>query len=232
MWYLGAEDRRRIAEYYDRSVGYVDRHIGRLFVALRERHARRPVVAALTADHGEEFWDHGHFEHGHDYYSEVTRAPLLFWSPGTVPSERTVEELVGLVDVGATLTELAGLPTHEAAAPDEGRSLVASWSGGSEDLQPLPRFAGGNLYDLPAVLVEEGTWRYILRGNDKAELYDVGRDPEERFNLAAEHPEVAAHFRTLMKPRLDAFLQTEAGKGPEDLSPETLKALQSLGYVQ
>ena len=30
-------------------------------------------MAALTSDHGEEFWDHGGFEHGHDYYREVTR---------------------------------------------------------------------------------------------------------------------------------------------------------------
>ena len=77
LW-LGPEDRRRLEEYYDREVGYTDTHIGRLFAALRERHERRPVVAALTADHGEEFWDHGQFEHGHDYYAEVTRIPLVF----------------------------------------------------------------------------------------------------------------------------------------------------------
>jgi arylsulfatase A-like enzyme len=236
MLWLGPEDRRRIEEYYDRAVAYVDEHVGRLFEALRERGTQRPVVAALTSDHGEEFWDHGHFEHGHDYYREVTRIPLVFWSPGLLPAGREVDGLAGLVDVGATLLELAGVESPPPAAADEGRSLTALWQGGGEDgselPQPATRFAGGNLYDLPAVLLEDGSWRFILRANGMAELYDVTRDPEEHFNLTHDHPQLVERYRQVLEPRLAAFIEGGTGDKPQELSPETIKALRSLGYVQ
>jgi len=238
MLWLVPEDRRRIGEYYDRAVGYVDRHVGELFDALRARAGERPVVVALTADHGEELWDHGHFEHGHDYYREVTRVPLIFWCAacpaGTVPAGRTEGALAGLVDVGPTLLELAGLEPPPAAAPDEGRSLAAFWraEGPESRPPPAPRFAGGNLYDLPAVLIEDGPWRFILRANGEQELYDVENDPRERRNLAGEKPEVAERYRQVLEPRLATFLGDGAGDGPAEISPETLESLRSLGYLQ
>jgi arylsulfatase A-like enzyme len=153
LW-LGPRDRDRIRQYYAGAVAYTDKHVGRLFEALRARGAKRPVVAALTADHGEEFWDHGHFEHGHDYYREVTWVPLVFWGAGAsaVPAGRTVNEVVGLVDIAPTLVELAGLPAVVPQAPDEGRSLagVLASDGAAPSAFP-PRFSGGNLYGLPAV---------------------------------------------------------------------------------
>ena len=231
LW-LGPRDRARLEEYYDRAVRYTDEHIGRLFAALRERSGERPVVAALTSDHGEEFWDHGHFEHGHDYYREVTQIPLLIWGPGRVPAGKVVSGLVGLVDVGPTLLDLAGLEAPQPMAVDKGRSVSPLWQGAEgEEWPALPRFAGGNLYNLPAVLVEDGPWRFLLRANDRQELYDVSRDPEERYNVALEFPEVAERYRQLLEPRLAAFLEDDAGQKPAQLSPEELRALKALGYV-
>ena len=242
LW-LSPEDRRKLEDRYDLTVSYVDEHVGRLFSALREHRAVRPVIAALTSDHGEELWDHGHFEHGHDYYREVTRIPLIFWSPGSIPASLTVSSLAGHVDIGPTLLELAALEVPPPATPDEGRSLVPLFrpadpaagedtelGDGSEDRAP-PRFSGGNLYDLPAVLVEDGRWRFILRANGQQELYDVGRDPEERFNVALQNPQVAERYRQLLEPRLATLIQDDEGEEAE-LSPETLEALRSLGYVQ
>ncbi len=232
LW-LGPRDRARLEEYYDRAVHYTDEHVGRLFAALRERSGERPAVAALTSDHGEEFWDHGHFEHGHDYYREVTQVPLLVWGPGLVPAGQVEGGLVGLVDVGPTLLDLAGIEVSEPAAADEGRSLAPLWQGAAdgEKRPALPRFAGGNLYNLPAALVEDGPWRFLLRANDREELYDMNRDPEERYNVAGDFPEVAERYRRLLEPRLAAFLVDDAGNKPAELSPDELRALKALGYV-
>ena len=232
MLWLGPEDRRRIEDYYDRAVGYVDAQVGRLFAALRERDGR-PVIAVVTSDHGEEFWDHGYFEHGHDYYREVTRIPLIFWGPGSLPAGRVEDGLAGLVDVAPTLLELAGLEAPAPEAPDEGRSLAPRWNAADPESKPppAPRFAGSNLYHLPAVLMEDGPWRFILRANGAQELYDVTADPAERHNLALQHPEVAERYRQALEPRLATFL-TGSGDGPAEISPETLEALRALGYVQ
>jgi len=230
LW-LGPADRRRLEEYYDGEVGYLDRHVGRLFSALRER--RRPVVAAFTADHGEEFWDHGHFEHGHDFYGEITRAPLAFWGPGRVPEGRTVAELAGLVDVSPTLLDLAGLGPEAPKAADEGRSLVPTWeSDQAATGPPPPRFSEGNLYDLPAALVEDGDWRFLLRANGVSELYGAFDDPGERHNVAFDHPERVRLYRALLEPRLDAILKNGEGGDSLPISPETLQSLRALGYVK
>jgi arylsulfatase A-like enzyme/uncharacterized membrane protein YhdT len=233
LW-LGPRDRERLQQYYAAEVAYTDKHIGRLFEALRARRAKRPVVAAVTADHGEEFWDHGHFEHGHDYYREVTRVPLLFWGAGMVPEGRTVTTLVGLVDVAPTLVELAGLPAMAPQAPDEGRSLAGLWTtaAGTEDLAAPARFSGGNLYGLPAVLVEHGPWRFLLRANGMQELYDVTRDPQERHNLAFEHPDVSERFRLALEPQLAALMHTGKATAGQKVTPEQLEALRALGYAR
>jgi arylsulfatase A-like enzyme len=232
LW-LGPQDRERLKSYYAGEVAYTDRHVGRLFEALRARRSKRAIVAALTADHGEEFWDHGHFEHGHDYYREVTWVPLLFWGAGVVPAGRTVTAVVGLVDVAPTLVELAGLPAVQPEAPDEGRSLAGVWDAGDRaDAAAPARFSGGNLYGLPAVLVEHGPWRSLLRANGTLELYDVTRDPQEHHDRAFEEPELARRFRQALEPQLAGLMHTAAGGTAPKLSPEQLEALRSLGYVR
>jgi arylsulfatase A-like enzyme len=230
-WWLIPKDRERIATYYDRAVRYLDEHVGRLFTALGERAKTRTVIAALTSDHGEELWDHGGFEHGHDFYREVTQIPLFFWGPGVIPGGLEIDEVVGIVDIPATLAELAGVEPLPLEEPDEGRSLARLWKDGEPEWEPRPRFAEGNLYQLPAALVEDGPWRFILRANDKEELYDVVNDPEERYNVAQAHPEATQRLRQLVAPRLKELLLSEDAGGAE-LTPEQLDALAALGYVQ
>jgi arylsulfatase A-like enzyme len=233
LW-LGPRDRDRLRQYYAGEVAYTDKHVGRLFEALRARGASRRVIAALTADHGEEFWDHGHFEHGHDYYREVTRVPLVFWGAGAVPAGRTVTSVAGLVDVAPTLVALAGLPAMVPQAPDEGLSLEGRWgaSAGTEAPAAPARFSGGNLYGLPAVLVEDGPWRFLLRANGVQELYDVARDPLERNNVAFANPEATERYRRVLEPQLAALLHTGEGATATKLTPEQLEALRALGYAR
>lgn len=233
LW-LGPRDRERLRQYYAGEVAYTDKHVGRLFEALRSRGAKRRVIAALTADHGEEFWDHGHFEHGHDYYREVTWVPLVFWGAGAVPAGRTVTTVAGLVDVAPTLVELAGLPAMTPQAPDEGRSLADQWgaSAGTGTPAAPARFSGGNLYGLPAVLVEDGRWRFLLRANGMQELYDVTLDPLERHNVALANPEATERYRRVLEPQLAALMHTGEGATAQAITPEQLEALKALGYVR
>ena len=76
---LDESDQRFVMAAYDEELLYVDRHLGRLFAGLESRDLFEQALVVLTSDHGEEFWDHQRFEHGHTVYEEQLHVPLLFW---------------------------------------------------------------------------------------------------------------------------------------------------------
>ncbi len=137
----------------------------------------------------------------------------------------------GLVDVTPTLLELAGLDSPDPDGPDEGRSLVAAWDNPDSWQTPL-RFSEGNLYGLPAALLQDGLWRYLLRANGVEELFDAGADPGDTQDLVREHPELVARYRAILQPRLDALIEAGAEGGPAEIDPEAAEALRALGYIQ
>ena len=70
--------RRRRNGCASTGIAAVDAAIGEFVDALETLGLLDQTALVVTADHGGEFWDHGQFEHGHDYYAEVTRIPLVF----------------------------------------------------------------------------------------------------------------------------------------------------------
>ena len=84
----GAAERERVGELYAGEIRYVDHELARVLAALRELGLYERALIVLASDHGEEFWEHGRYEHGHTLYDEVLRVPLFFKLPGTGPSAR------------------------------------------------------------------------------------------------------------------------------------------------
>ena len=65
------------------------------------------TTIVITADHGEEFWEHGDFEHGHTLYDELVRVPLIIKFPAKVRRARQkVTAQVRLVDIMPTILAL------------------------------------------------------------------------------------------------------------------------------
>ena len=69
---------------YDGEIYAADEAVRMLFDGLREQGVLDKTLVVLTADHGEEFLDHGFIEHGWSLYNEVLHVPLIFWRPGVV----------------------------------------------------------------------------------------------------------------------------------------------------
>ncbi len=89
---------------YDNAIAFVDAELERFFGALPP-----DTVVVLASDHGEEFWDHGGFEHGHSLYDELLRVPLIVKAPGLAGGRSDLP--VSLLDVAPTLAVAAGLDT-------------------------------------------------------------------------------------------------------------------------
>ena len=82
MLKLSAEQREWVRKLYDDEVRYVDENVGRLLGHLRETGQYDDALIIVASDHGEEFWEHDGFEHGHTLYNEVLRVPLMIKLPG------------------------------------------------------------------------------------------------------------------------------------------------------
>lgn len=191
-------------ERYDGEVRYVDGEIGRLVDYLRRTRPR--AVLAITADHGEEFGEHGGRYHGTTLYEEQVHVPLFITTLGGAPrlGVRRIAAPVGLVDLGPTLLGLADiLPSARMRGVDLGPWLAT------------PRPAAEDR--LPPVFSEIGSKKLVGAGNNRllcdvaldfCELYDVATDAQEHRNLAGAQPERVQAARR----RLDAWLTEQSAR--------------------
>jgi hypothetical protein len=124
-----AEQKKEIRDAYDAEVRYTDNQVTRLLDALETRGLLDTGTLVVTADHGEEFWDHGGVEHGHSHHGEITDVPLLLVTPGVMPGRQP--GIASLIDVAPTIRSIAGL---EPAGIDLRRGVgaervAAAWGG-------------------------------------------------------------------------------------------------------
>ena len=188
----GAKEAERMQGFrndYDACLHYIDAEIGRLLETLRERGVLDDTLVVLTADHGEQFGEHGLTGHGNSLYMPNLHVPLLIAMPGRVPSGKRVADFVSLRDVAATTLDLAGaLPGTwpgtplaplwaETATGMIGSPVLAEVTGvpASPDWIPVGR---GDMTSL----TERGL-HLIVNGDGVAELYDLRADPGEGQDL-------------------------------------------------
>jgi|GEM_PF-1720552 len=182
---------------------YVDVHIGRLIDGLKERDLWDNTLLVLTADHGEEFGDHGHRFHGRTLYEEMTNVPLILHVPGQDPVDIT--NPVGQMEIVPTILDLLGVPIPKAY---EGRSRKDELTNaGALDEEPvfLEVFPDSN-YKSHQVGMVLGHLKLIYRLSDNYyELYDLESDPKERLNIVDEHPD-ALNLKMMLGRYVDHHL--------------------------
>jgi arylsulfatase A-like enzyme len=214
---------------YDSEISYVDSKIKELYDRFEWG---KNTIVIVTSDHGEEFLDHGGWDHARTLYDEVLRVPLLFHAPAESLSVGRVEAPTSVLDILPTVRGLAGLPENPA---EQGVSLVAALRGRGElpdraffgDLRSPPWFGDQTLKS-----VVRGDYKYILTLPDTEELYDLADDPGEQDSIIDDNRELADELRA----ELDAFEEECTKYAPEsgevNLDEEDVKKLESLGYVK
>ena len=169
-----ADTRRYIEDRYDQNIRYTDDQLARLFASLRPSD-----VVVVFSDHGEEFWDHGEFEHGHALYDEVLRVPFIVRAPG-VRAQR-IAEPVSLLDLTPTVLDLLGMPDPDA----RGLSLVPAMQGDASATETLAKrylAFGRPLYGKERWGVLHDRMKYhTVEGQE--ELYNLAEDPGEEQDL-------------------------------------------------
>jgi arylsulfatase A-like enzyme len=161
---------------YDSEVATADDGIGRIVRLVRRR--RPGAVIIVTADHGEEFGEHGGRYHGTTVYEEQVRVPLVIVGPG-VRADSRVSTVVQTIDLLPTVLSAIGIPRP---ARVRGRDLGPVLTGEAYALNAGFAFAETDDYNL----VAEGADRFICQRRAAAcALYRPADDPFERRDLGA-----------------------------------------------
>lgn len=221
-----ATGRAALRAAYERAVRAVDHEVGDVLRLLDASGLGDDAVVVLTADHGEELWDHGGVEHGHTLYDELIRVPLVIRCPGC-PRGVEVAQLVGIEALAATLLELLGVAPPAAMSPGFAALLRGA------PYEPRPVVSENLLFAEERVALRTERFTYVAWPNGKEELYDRVRDPHELRDLAARTPLVRRHREQLARLRVtppDVAARSRApARGDDD---RTRRALRALGYVQ
>ncbi len=163
---FGSQDRRfhELVRRYDAEIAHTDAALQQLVTGLRARPSNRPLLVVITADHGEEFLEHGFVEHAWTLYEESVRVPLVWWSPGRIPRTRS-SQAASLVDVAPTLLRLLGIDSEQLLQQESGRALfhVRGQQADVADLGSRVRFAELGIAERNvARAVWSDGWKYMV----------------------------------------------------------------------
>ncbi len=230
----------RLVSLYDGEIAFVDGQFAKLTTALSRYGIYDDTLLAVVADHGDEFFEHGHWKHSKTLYQESIHVPLIIRYPPVVAAGRVITTPVSLIDAAPTLLSLAGvdMPARfgrlDVAEPRPALDLSGMISRvpqpTAEPEEPRPLF--GDLLGRRGY-VRLGRYKLIAEadglGND--ELYDLQTDPGEHVNLASQRPELLSELAVHLRTWRELWNRTERGAQDAEFSARQLENLRALGYL-
>ena len=184
--YTDEEIRRARAAYYG-LVTYMDDKIGRLIDTLEDQNLLENTVIIYTSDHGESLGEHGLWRKM-NFYEQSVRVPLQISWPKVLPKNKRYSGAVSLVDVTATIMDLARVPDEIVSLMKlDGDTLLhplngADWA--ERDFAFSEHLAHGT--DRPAAMIRQGDYKlcYSYASEPELELYNLKSDPGEYNDLS------------------------------------------------
>lgn len=173
------DDVEKVRKSYAGHITLIDEQIGRLIKALEETGELDHTVIIFTSDHGEQNGDYG-LLFKQTFLNSSAKVPLVFWRAGSGFKNSREDQDVSLIDVGATILDLAGADLNEGS---HAQSLMPYLLG--ETCEASRKFIISQIYGETMVLNEQ----YKAVFNSSGEVYmlfDRKKDPDEEINLSGD----------------------------------------------
>ena len=238
---LRPKDLEFVVGLYREEIAFTDHHIGRLLDRLSELGLDDDTLIVFTADHGEEFMEHGWIGHTRTLFDDLIHVPLIIAPPGG-RIRSIVDDPVSTLDIAPTVIELAtaGPPDLDA----DGRSLASVMSGdAAQDGGERAIFAEVSFdpdTGIPERTAQKRAFKTaLMRGHRKLvhdqetdtwQLFNRALDPGERRDLFGKNPERDAELQAELSAweKARATEEDTTGNAPDE---EALQRLRDLGYV-
>jgi arylsulfatase A-like enzyme len=248
-----------IRELYRWEVRVADEAVGMIVAELERLGIFGETVVSVSSDHGEELWDRGSFGHGVDaMHNEVIRTPWILTCPGRIGAGTVVAEDVSQTNVLPTVLDTAGVDIGGVPSSGSVKRLAARDAAAGEELayEARPVFSDTSRWisvvRAPFKLIapsrrtrfptrgerlrhvcRRAKLRWTGRAGAGGLLYDLGRDPGERDNIARRE---RARTRDLLSAA-DRYYRTAQAEWPGtgDLTAaeeeQVKRELDRLGYL-
>jgi arylsulfatase A-like enzyme len=225
----------RMRRAYIGEIEYLDAALGEFFDGLKERGLYEDALIVITADHGEEFHEHGGWWHGQTLFDEQTHIPYIMKLPGKARAGEVNTHLARNLDLAPTFLHFAGL---EKGAMMQGQSLFDD-AGEYTNASIGYSYAENNFEGIVLQAVRTTAHKVIRanagnkRGLPAVALYDMNADAGEQANLAGNG--AISEIETLLNSTIDAYLKIceENAVDPSQVKIDagTLESLEAIGYI-
>jgi arylsulfatase A-like enzyme len=217
---------------YDGEIRFTDDVVRQVVESLERSGIGDDTLIIVTADHGDEFFEHGDIGHQKTLYDEVARVPLIIRWPRGIEAGRSIEVPVSLVDLAPTVYELLGL---DAPPGLEGASLGPLLVGGERPARPIYAHLSTRKRRQNVAMVRAGNAKYLQHlGMPRAELYDLAVDAGEQrnqFSAARERPLVDSLLAWLQQEWAD-YRHLPREEHQIVVDDHNTAKLRALGYVE
>ncbi|HEY1173280.1 MAG TPA: arylsulfatase [Verrucomicrobiae bacterium] len=180
----------------------LDTHVGRLMDQLVKSKVDTNTVLIFTSDNGP--WRAGGSDPAFfnatgglrgqrgDLYEGGLRVPLIVWAPGKIAASNVVDTPCAMWDILPTVADLTGATSGSV----DGRSLVPALKG--KAMEPAEYLYWELHNNGFAQALRTGDWKAIRPHGKPMELYNLKQDPQEKKDIAAQHPEEVKKISELM----------------------------------
>ena len=245
---LTEEDRRNVIGLYDGEIRYTDEKlIGPLIATLKDAGLYDRTMIVFTSDHGEEFFEHHGWGHGHSLYDESLKVPLIIKFPESRFKGRRITDIVSLVDIFPTVLTQTGIDFSGLVI--DGRSLLPLIEGNEKGDRVFVADVAANVLTsrIPQkIAMNRGKEKLILNKKlspealefftppppllSPVELYDLEKDPGEHKNIADER----ARLANQIIQRIDEIIAAARKRKTKKLAidEELKEQLRALGYIR
>ena len=187
------EDTKHILALYDGEIRQTDEDIGELLDFLDKTGRFDDSIIIIMADHGEQFYEHGHTSH-HGVFDELLHIPVAISVPGTDREARKIDSFLSGVDVMPTILDLL-----EISVPDncQGKSMKPLIEQKADKIRTsiFAEYVGGAVPDARMARFE--TLKFV-KEDDLLYAYDLVDDPEEYRKISRKN------FTKQMETELDS----------------------------
>ncbi|MBD3232858.1 MAG: sulfatase-like hydrolase/transferase [candidate division Zixibacteria bacterium] len=230
---LGGELSQEVIDiYYNTYKGeieYFDWELGKFIDYLKDAGKYDNTLIVLTSDHGDEFYEHGGWNHGHTLYNELIKSVLIFKFPFSDMAGTADSTFAQSIDIAPTIVSYVGGDCPENW---QGIDLLsgerADWGYAISGIANVTGKAILNPVEKLYIKMDpDGTLREKL-------YFRLKQDPDENNNLAESsnyEMRASALYDTLLN-REAQYAKSASEAMDTELDEQTLEQLKALGYLK